>query len=658
MSGISIGLSALTASELALNVIGQNITNASTPGYHRQVVNLSESQPQYLSGFAVGTGVQVESIQQMRDALADNAVTSNTSDTNNTTAQLNALQQVQTLVTPSNGSLDALLQNFFSQLTQLASQPNDIAQRQVTLNDAQSLAQSFNSLANNLGSMQGSVMSQLSQSVDQINQLAPQIAALNGQIQTAQAAGVNANDLMDQRSQLINQVAQDIDVQTISGSDGQTSVLVGGVPLVLGTTSTTLQLHTDQSDNTVSVQAQGSQEPLTISGGTIAGLLQVRNQALPGYSTQLNTLAQTLAQGLDEIQATGMGLSGGQSFLGGNRSVQSISAPLSQAGLALPMQAGSLWIGVTDTATGQRTLSQVNIDPATQSLQDVANAISGVSHLQGLADPQTGTLEILAQPGYQFDFAGGMPSAANTTNLTGTTVPTIGGSYTGATNDNYTFSVSGAGTVGVTPNLNLQVTNSAGTVLASLNIGQGYSPGSTLQVANGVTVSLASGTVNAGDSFATPVVGQPDTANALSALGFNTLFTGTNASNLAVNPNLLANPQNLSAGLTAQPGDASNLQRMINLSSAPLLNNSTQTLAQYYDSIVGNVGTQVQSLTQLQSTQQATGQQLATQQQSVSGVDPNQEMVNLLQFQRAFQSASEYINEVNHAMNDVFQILT
>ncbi|HZU38550.1 MAG TPA: flagellar basal body rod C-terminal domain-containing protein, partial [Gemmataceae bacterium] len=267
-------------------------------------------------------------------------------------------------------------------------------------------------------------------------------------------------------------------------------------------------------------------------------------------------------------------------------------------------------------------------------------------------------LRILAQPGYTFDFTGGIPSIPDTSGLTGTTVPQLGGSYTGTTNDNYTFSVSGAGTVGVTPNLTLQVKDQSGTVLASLNIGQGYSPGTTLQAANGITVSLSSGTVNAADTFSTPVVGQPDSAGILSALGLGSFFSGSTASNLTVNLSLLSDPQDFAAGLSGQPGDGSNLQRMINLRDTPLLANNTQSLSQFYSAIIGDVGAQVQGLQQLQTTQQATAQQLSTQQQSVSGVDPNEEMVNLLQYQRAFQSASRYISEVNKALDEVFNIVT
>ena len=80
-----------------------------------------------------------------------------------------------------------------------------------------------------------------------------------------------------------------------------------------------------------------------------------------------------------------------------------------------------------------------------------------------------------------------------TNNITGTAKPKIGGQYTGTANDAYNFQVSGRGPVGVTQGLTLKVTNSAGATVASLNIGGGYSPGSSLTVGNGITVSLGWG---------------------------------------------------------------------------------------------------------------------------------------------------------------------
>ncbi len=123
-----------------------------------------------------------------------------------------------------------------------------------------------------------------------------------------------------------------------------------------------------------------------------------------------------------------------------------------------------------------------------------------------------------------------------------------------------------------------------------------------------------------------------------------------------MNPELLANASQLSTGLTGQTGDGSNLQRLLNALSAPVLASGSQTLEQYYAGIVGSIGSQVQMATSQQSAQQTLGQQLQTQQQSISGVDENSQLLQMLNFQQAFQLGSSYISAVNTAYDALYNI--
>jgi flagellar hook-associated protein 1 FlgK len=656
MSLFTVGVSALDVAQNALNLIGNNLANANTPGYHEQVMDLTEIYPSQIGNISVGGGVQIAQTRRIIDNPLETAITNQTFALADTTAQLTALQQVQTNLSPSSGSIGDDIEQFFNDVNRLAANPSDTTQRTVVINDAQVLASTFNSLSTSLTQIQNGLDSQLRNSVTDINSLAQKIAQLNDEIANAAANGATPNDLLDQRGQLINQLAGEINVQVVPGNLNQVNISAGGMPLVVGNQVQTLQ-YSLGSGNQGQVTVAGSTTPLAVTGGRVGGMLAVRNQALANVQTQLNTLAGAVAEQIDEVQATGLSLSGPATILSGTRGVNNLNAPLDKAGLALPAQAGTLYVSVTNLSTGTRTLTAVTIDPTTQSLNDVAAALSAVPNIQAVTDPQTGTLQILAQPGYAFDFAGRLPSSPDTGNYHGTATPQVGGQYTGASNDTYTFQVVGSGTVGVTPNLELQVKDSAGASLATLNIGQGYSPGTPLTVANGITVQLASGTVNNGDNFSTPVIAQPDTAGILTALGLGTFFTGSTASDLAVQPALLNNPNLLAASRNGDSGDNSNLMRLAALQSQPVLANGTQTLTQGYNAIVGNMATQVQALTTQQTSQQALGQQLQTQQQSISGVDTNEELVQLMNFQQAFQTASEYIGTVNTTLQSLYLLV-
>lgn len=656
MSLFTVGVSALDTSQNVINLIGNNLANANTPGYHNQVADLTEAYPTQIANLSVGSGVQIADTRRILDNPLETAITNHTFSLANTTAQLNTLQQVQTELSPSSGSIGNDIEQFFNDVNHLATNPSDTTQRSVVVGDAQNLANTFNSLSGSLAQLQNGLDSQLTNSVSDINSLGQRIAHLNDEIQKATANGSTPNDLLDQRGQLINQLAGDINVQVLPAHLNQVNVMAGGTPLVVGNEYNTLQ-YSIVAGNQGQLTAQDSTTPLTVTGGNVGGLLAVRNQSLANVQTQLNTLAGAVAQQIDNVQATGISLSGPSTFLAGARGVTNVNAPLDKAGLAIPPQAGTLYVSVTNQSTGTRTLTPVNIDPSTQSLNDVANALNAVPNIQAVTDPKTGLLQILAKPGYTFDFAGRLPSSPNTSGYTGTATPQVGGQYTGTNNDTYTFQVVGSGTVGVTPNLQLAVKDSAGNSLATLNIGQGYTPGTPLTAANGITVQLASGTANNGDTFSTPVVAQPDTAGILTSLGLGTLFTGSTAADIAVQPALLNNPNLLAGSRNGESGDNSNLIRLAALQTQPVLANGTQTLTQGYNTIIGSVATQVQSLTTQQTSQQALGQQLQTQEQNISGVDTNEELVHLMSFQQQFQTASEYIGTVNSTLQSLYLIV-
>jgi flagellar hook-associated protein 1 len=646
MSSLSIGLSGLLVDQRLLDLTGQNIANASTPGYHNQIANLAEL---VTTGSAVGVGVSIESITREINQALEQAVTSNTSASNTTSTQLDSLSQVQSFLATGSGTLHDSLANLFSDLEALTTQPDSTILRQQVLSDANAVTTQLNATANNLQQVQNGLANQANTFTSSINTLTAQIAQLNQQIHDATISGQDANSLLDQRDQALANLSQLIDVRTIAQPYGEISVFNGGTALVLNAQATTLDTAQDNQGNLI-VTVAGSQQPLDISGGQLGGTLTLTNSTLPTINAQLSAFTQALAEQFDHIQATGLGLNGPMTFLSSQRAVANVNRPLASANLAFPAQQGDLYITVTNQSTGQRTLNKISIDPAMQSLTDIAGAISNVPNLQAVVDPQTGTLSIMAAAGYAFDFTGNLSSSPDAQTMTGTATATIDGQYTGSADDTLTYTFSGPGTIGVTPNLMLQVTNSAGAVIGTVNVGEGYAPGTDVAGPLGVNVNLSAGDVNAGDSFSVNVAANPDSANILTALGLNTFFVGSSAGDLQVNPSLLNNPSQLAGSTTGQPGDASNVAKMAALESQPVLANGSQSLLQYLEGVIGGVGSQVYDLQTTQTAQQALGQQLNNQLQSVSGVDTNSALTQLVQFQQAYAMSAKFVSVVSQNM--------
>lgn len=656
MFSLNVGVSAMQAYQQALQTVSSNIANASTPGYHRQQVRFVDRNPITVGRLQIGTGVDVSALVRVRSAVIEQSLTTNIWTQADVNAQLETLQQLETLLTPGEGALPSRMQTVFDRMFQLSSRPDDGTLRRQAVNSVQDLAQEINSLSASMGQLQQMLDAEIGEAVSTVNQLTAQIAALNRQIGISENSGNGtANDLRDQRDQLMGELAQYVDVRTWEWA-GQPDVAAfgsGGVPL--STQPVTISVVGGGPE--LQIQSDQSGQVLHFAGGRIAGLLAARNELIPEAQQRLATFTAAFVRGMDQLQATGLGLDGPFGWLESTRAVADVSAPLASAGTAFPVSAGDLAITVTDLSTGERRLVSVAIDPATDSLTDVAAAIDALDHLQATVDAQTGKIAIFSEDGYAFDFAGRLETTPDLSGVSGTSGVQISGEYGGAENGGLQFTVIGGGEVGVTAGLQVEVRNQNGALLTTLDVGPDYEPGSALDVGNGVSVQFGPGALNVGDSFETLLIADPDTSGILSALGIRSFFGGSTPGNLSVNRDLQNDPSRLAAGRSGLPGDAQNVARFTALREQLLLEGGTLSLEEYLAESSALAGSRVQQFDATLSHLEALGTQLQTDRESVSGVDPNEEMVKLLQYQRGFQSAAKLISVVNETLDELFAMV-
>jgi flagellar hook-associated protein 1 len=154
MSGLfgtlSIALSGLSASQQALETTSNNVANANTPGYSREVPELEAGAPITYGSLSMGTGVVLDQIQSLRDPILEIQLNQETQQQSSLNAQLTQLQQIQTGFSGSNSGIGADISNFFNALEQLSPDPSNLALRQSVLTAAGNLATDFNTAANNL----------------------------------------------------------------------------------------------------------------------------------------------------------------------------------------------------------------------------------------------------------------------------------------------------------------------------------------------------------------------------------------------------------------------------------------------------------------------------------------------------------------------------
>ncbi len=225
---------------------------------------------------------------------------------------------------------------------------------------------------------------------------------------------------------------------------------------------------------------------------------------------------------------------------------------------------------------------------------------------------------------------------------------TVEGNYNGTSNGQLVFVPNQDGEIGVTQNLQVSVFDQNGQLVTRLNVGAGYTPGDPIDLGNGVKIGFGSGAVSAtaGHAMAFDVLADSDTSDVLVALGLNSFFHGRDASDITVNPDLVANPDLLAAGLSGATGDAANLDRMGALRRSGLADLSDNTLEDFYADMVGELGFSAAGAEQILVGQSELLQHLEQQRESISGVNLDEEMIDMLRFQSAFDAASRFLATV------------
>ncbi len=209
------------------------------------------------------------------------------------------------------------MSSFFNSFSTLATNPQDTGQRSVVIQNGISLADYIQGLQQQLVQIHNDVQSQITTQASQANSLAQTIAQLNGQIA---AAGANANTLEDQRDTALSQLSQIMDIQTVPQANGETTVLVGSIPLVQGNISrgiTTVQ--TSDSTGTLGVSKltfADNGDTMNVTGGTLGGLIDARDNQVDEAISTLDNFAHALIGTVNSIHTQGQGLTGFSSVTG------------------------------------------------------------------------------------------------------------------------------------------------------------------------------------------------------------------------------------------------------------------------------------------------------------------------------------------------------
>ena len=365
-SALNSASQSLQAFERAIEVTQNNVANANSPGYAAQTPQLISED--FLSDTKSNSGGVREVTQDTRNPYADTAVQQQLS-------LAGMYQQLQTTLAPlqnvfdvsSSSAIPSALNQLFQSFSAWASQPNNVNYQNSVIEAAQQTATAFQQSAVQLNQIQTSTTNDVQSTVAQINQDAAQIQALNQQIarNSSPDAGVEA-----QMESALENLSGLANIQVIKGIGNTVTVLLGGqTALVEGTQMSPIQAVNDLASNSgnpgaapnIAIQdASGNDITSEITGGSLAGLLSVRNQLLPsliGGGPQvggLNTLAQGLADSVNNI-------------------LTQAATPSGQPGTALFTYNASAPAGIAGSLNVTAGITGSQLAPATTGANAVAN---------------------------------------------------------------------------------------------------------------------------------------------------------------------------------------------------------------------------------------------------------------------------------------------
>lgn len=209
--GLTISTSGMNAYQVALNTTANNISNVQTKGYTRQQANrvASDALRVYAKYGSAGTGVTTTSIKQVRSEYYDTKYWYNQSSVGLYETRLDYLQQIENYFIDDDSAkgFSTILNTLFNDMDTLKNNASDVNVRQQFIGSAQNLATYFNSVSSGLSEIQSSTNDEIKSTVANINAIAEKIAILNDQINVIEVQGGYANELRDQRALLVDELS-------------------------------------------------------------------------------------------------------------------------------------------------------------------------------------------------------------------------------------------------------------------------------------------------------------------------------------------------------------------------------------------------------------------------------------------------------------------
>lgn len=669
----TIGSRAISNAQVSINNASNNIANADTAGYQRTDTNYTSTGNISVSGLSLGTGADIESITANWDSFVEAQYLSASASLATSEAAGTYLSQMNELLNESDEDgigtqLDAFLETWSS----LSTDPDSTSEREALLGEAESLVYALNSTSSELQNMKSTLEDDIQSQVDDANGYIDTIASLNKQI----AADPDNTDLISSRDQIIRQLDELVGVESTTNSNGQVSIYTeSGLSLVDGTTTHHLVYSASQSteslmpssnyDGELEYSGTSCEEIMIefVSSGS-DGTAEFKVSFDGGNSwaedEDGNTLIYTASDSSDPAVIDGVEISFSGSTT--NHEVGDRYTILPKTGLYWEKSSGAL----------------VNCTPLTDSNgDDVSNRISSGS-IAGLFKVRDD--ELIPTMDNLDSLASSLIYEVNSSHSQGAGLEahtSVTGTYSA---DDQTASLNSSGLVYgeniESGEFSIYTYDEDGSLVSNASISIDPSSDSLDDVVSQInsnfsgilTASVTSDgeiKISANGDYSFEFA--DDSSGFLAAVGINTFFQGSSASDIDINSYVSENSSHVNCGEVGDDGSVSAGSNSIAKSISDLLENevdiqvgttsTSQTLSEYLSSIVSKVGAAEQNIETQIACDTSAAQLYYDQQESTSGVNVEEEVINLTIYQQQYQAACQIITVTQSLFDSILDMM-
>jgi flagellar hook-associated protein 1 FlgK len=611
--GIELGKRAVSAHEQALNTTGHNLSNASTEGYSRQRVEFSAFEPLYMPGLnraetpgQLGQGMVVERIERLRDQVLDKRIAAQAGGEGYWETRdpyIRMLEQIY--LEPGDNSIRGKMDAFWDAWQELSLYPTDTAPRTAVIERGKTLIDGIHDRYQSLQGLKDMVEEDIQLTVRRVNELSRQIAGLNQDIQKVRAQGDNPNDLLDRRDLLVDKLSSIVDVTIDSRDPDEFMVHTAGVVLVQGHIGRQFALEPGiETEGYSRILWEDTREDIRFRNGSLAALVELRDTTIQSEIQNLDSMTMNFVDLVNEVHRDGYGINGltGQDFFTEHHFVTNVSGNYDRDG---------------DGTFDSSYLFRITGINALESRDQVG--LTGVITLAAAS----GETQV---PYYPTDTVGDIVSRINNS----------GAEVVARLNREGRLSLKGTPSESQdNPDFVIRHIEDSGRFL------EGYA-----------------GVLNRSGPEGAYDWSRPDAVASLrgSTANFSTAPVAHPSGWIEVNPALIKEPASVVSGLgengkPANPGNGDAALAIASIRNSEVMVGQLGTFDDYFADAVGRIGLLGEQSNRALETQNLVMKQLKDMRQSVSGVNMDEELANMIKYQHGYAAAARFITTMNSLLD-------